>query len=582
VWESAPGWTLVSISLVFAQGLLPLVLLYLLKLLVNAVSTGLAAPDKATAARHIAALVALSGGATILTALCATLAKFAVEAQSLAVTDHMMEVLHRKSIEVDLEYYENPQYYDTLHLAQMQAPFRPTMILTSLLQASQNAVSLVGIAGLLLSLRGVAAGILFAAGLPAILVKLRYSQTLYRWSRSRTSAERQADYYSGVLTQDDHAKELRLYELGALFMRRYHDVRAQLRKERLAIVGKRSAAEIAAESTTISAVCGLYLLIAYRTIHGLLTLGDLVMYYQAIQRAQAFLSQTFHHLAEFYQSNIFLSDFYEFLDLKPKVTRPIRPMPVRHDLRTGITFEHVRFHYPNSDRKVLEDVTLSIRPGEHVAFVGENGTGKTTLIKLLCRLYDPTGGCIRLDGVDIREFDPAALRREISAVFQDYVQYYLSAGENIWLGDITSSPEQARIVAAGRSAGIHDKIATLKDGYESVLGNWFADGEQLSIGQWQKIALARAFMRSAGIIILDEPTSAIDPRAEYELFKRFDQLTHGRTAILISHRFSTVRMADRIYVLEDGRIAECGSHDDLIDRGGRYAHLFETQAQYYR
>jgi ATP-binding cassette subfamily B protein len=217
-----------------------------------------------------------------------------------------------------------------------------------------------------------------------------------------------------------------------------------------------------------------------------------------------------------------------------------------------------------------------------VAFVGENGAGKTTLVKLLCRLYDPTGGVITADGVDVRQFETAALRREISVVFQDYVRYHLTARENIWLGDVERPIDPEQIMAAARQAGAHEVIAHLKNGYDTRLGRWFADGEELSVGEWQKVALARAFLRDAQIIVLDEPTSAMDARAEYELFRRFHQLTEGRTAILISHRLSTVRMADRIYVLEGGRIVECGTHDELVDCGGRYARLFETQAQYYR
>jgi ATP-binding cassette subfamily B protein len=231
---------------------------------------------------------------------------------------------------------------------------------------------------------------------------------------------------------------------------------------------------------------------------------------------------------------------------------------------------------------VLDDISLTIRPGEHVALVGENGAGKTTLIKLLCRLYDPTEGVITLDSVDLRQLDIEALRREISIVFQDYARYQLTAQENIWLGNVELPPDAERIVTAARQAGADDVIARLRHGYETTLGKWFEGGEELSVGEWQKVALARAFLRDAQIIVLDEPTSAMDAQAEYALFQRFHRLAEGRTAVLISHRLSTVRMADCIYVLENGRIVESGTHDDLIYRGGRYSLLFETQAQYYR
>jgi ATP-binding cassette subfamily B protein len=244
--------------------------------------------------------------------------------------------------------------------------------------------------------------------------------------------------------------------------------------------------------------------------------------------------------------------------------------------------DHVGFQYPTGARKVLEDVSLFIRPGEVVALVGENGSGKTTLVKLLCRLYDPTGGMITIDGVDLSRFETAALRREFSVLFQDYAQYHLTARENIWLGNIALPPDHERVIAAARDSGADEVIRRLPMGYETVLGKLFEEGEELSIGEWQKVALSRAFLRDAQILVLDEPTSSLDARAEQAVFENFRKLASGRTTILISHRFSTVRMADRIYVLQDGRIIEGGTHEELIRRGGTYAHLFETQARQYR
>jgi ATP-binding cassette subfamily B protein len=287
-------------------------------------------------------------------------------------------------------------------------------------------------------------------------------------------------------------------------------------------------------------------------------------------------------LAGLYEDNLFLSNLYEFLDLKRKVIEPAHGSPIPQPMKTGVVFDHVGFRYPTGSRKVLEDISLVIRPGEVVALVGENGSGKTTLIKLLCRLYDPVDGNITLDGTDLRQFETTALRRNISVILQDYAKYHLSARENIWFGNTALAPDHERIVAAARQAGADDLIAALPHGYETILGKRFEDGEELSIGEWQKVALARAFLRDAQIIVLDEPTSSMDAKAEYAVFQNFRQLAAGRTAILISHRFSTVRMADRIYVLKDGSITEGGTHEELIHRGGTYARLFETQAQYYR
>jgi ATP-binding cassette subfamily B protein len=251
-------------------------------------------------------------------------------------------------------------------------------------------------------------------------------------------------------------------------------------------------------------------------------------------------------------------------------------------MRTGIRFDRVSFQYATSPRQALDEVSLTIRPGEVVALVGANGSGKTTLVKLLCRLYDPTCGTISIDGIDLRQFRTTDLRREISVVFQDYVHYDLTARENVWLGNLDLPVDHDRIVAAARLSGADEVIARLKNGYETVLGKWLENGEELSIGEWQKVALARAFLRDAQIMVLDEPTSSLDPRAEAEVFEQFRRLIGGRSAILISHRLSTVRMADRIYVLEEGRIVESGTHDELVDRGATYAHLFESQARHYK
>jgi ATP-binding cassette subfamily B protein len=311
-------------------------------------------------------------------------------------------------------------------------------------------------------------------------------------------------------------------------------------------------------------------------------LGDLVMYYQAFQRVQGFLQGMLGSLAGLYEDNLFLSNLYEFLDLERKVIEPLHGRAFPQPMQTGIVFNHVGFQYPTGTRKVLEDVSLAIRPGEVVALVGENGAGKTTLVKLLCRLYDPTGGTITLDGVDLRRFETAALRREFSVLFQDYAQYHLTARENIWVGNTALPPDDERVVGAAGDSGADEVIRGLPKGYETVLGKLFEEGEELSVGEWQKVALSRAFLRDAQILVLDEPTTSMDAKAEYAVFQRFRKLVSGRTAVLISHRFSTVRMADRIYVLKDGRITEGGTHDELIHRGGTYAQLFEMQAQHYR
>ena len=582
VWQSAKGWTLASGVLLVVQGVLPLIPLYLMKLIVDAVTTGISAPDKVLAFRHVLLLVGLLGVATLLTSLIRSIASLVSGWQAYIVTDHMNDVLLAKSVEVDLEYYESARYYDTLHRAQREAPFRPISIVNGLSQIGQNGVSLLAIAALLFSFHWTIAIILFIAVISGTAVRLIYTHKTYRWQREHTATERQAGYLNWMLTDCSHAKEIRLFDLGSLFMRRFSDIRMKLRKGSMALTLRRSCADFAAQAFATTGIYGSFAYVAYQAVWGTITLGDMVMYYQAFQRVQGSLQGILSSLAGLYEDNLFLTNLYEFLDLKRTVIEPVHPRPVPQPMQRGITLDHVTFQYPGGSRKVIEDVSLVIRPGEVVAFVGENGSGKTTLIKLLCRLYDPQGGAISIDGIDFRELETKALRREIAIIFQDYAHYHLSARENIWLGNTDLQPDDERVHTSARRSGADNVITALPHGYDTILGKWFENGEELSIGEWQKVALARAFMRDAQLIVLDEPTSAMDARAEYEVFESFRRLMSGRTAILISHRFSTVRMADRIYVLKHGSIIEGGSHEELIGAGGTYAKLFEMQAQHYR
>jgi ATP-binding cassette subfamily B protein len=555
-----------------------------MKLIVDNVAFSVTAPDKVSVFWDVGLLIVLAAGVALFGALCQLMSGLVHEAQALAVTDHMYDILHGKSIQVDLAYYENPRYFDTLHRAQQEGPYRPATILNALVRLGHNGIALAAMAGLLLAFHWGVAVILFAAAIPGVLVRLKYSEKLYRWQRERTSTDRKASYLNWLLTGDIHAKEIRVFDLGPLLIDRFSDLRKKLRSEKLEITRKKSVADLFAQASATVAVFGSFGFIAYRTVQGVITLGDMVMYFGAFQRGLGYLREMLGGLADVYENNLFLSDLYEFLDLEPRVKDPVHPRPVPKPIKKGVVFDHVSFQYPtgNGHSKVLEDVSFSIPPGEVVALVGENGSGKTSLIKLLCRLYDPLKGKITLDGTDIREFNTASLQREVSVIFQDYAKYYLTARENIWLGNIDLLPKDERVAAAAHQADAKTFIEQLPKGYETVLGRWFDDGQELSVGEWQKVALGRAFLRDAQIIVLDEPTSSLDPKAEYKVFRRMRDLLNGRTAILISHRFSTVRMADRIFVLDGGKVVEQGTHEALIGEGGRYAKLFEKQSQHYK
>jgi ATP-binding cassette subfamily B protein len=574
VWSSAPRWTASLIILLLIQGLLPLAALYVMKLLVD----GLTA--RSIPFSNIATLVALAGLVGLITFFCRSASDLVREIQASLVSYNVQDILHTKSIALDLEYYENPLYQDSLHRAQAEAPSRPTRIVNELAQLGQNGISMIGVAVLLVSYNWLLAVILLMAALPSVFVRLGYSLKLYNWKRSVTEKERQAWYLHDLLIGANSAKEIRLFDLGHHLKQQHQDLLHALHHEKFQISSRRSSAEFLAQSVSILALFGSLLFIARQGFEGIITVGSLVMYFGAFQQGQGFLQNMMQSLVGLYEDNLFLTDLYEFLDLEPSIKDPEHPRPVPQ-IKDGIKFENVSFRYPDQNHNALEDISLFIKPGQTIALVGENGSGKTTLIKLFCRLYDPQIGRITVDGVDLRCFSLLDWHNQIGVILQDYMQYSMTVHDNIWMGDMSQPASMSDIERAAEFSGASDFIKSLKDGYHTLLGRRFKDGVQLSIGQWQKIALARAFLRPAQVLVLDEPTSSLDPSAEEQIFTKFRELVKGRTAILISHRLSTVRTADCIYFMKSGRIVERGTHDELIEKNGEYAHLFQIQAKHY-
>ena len=582
VWQSSPSLAVGSIVVRVIQGLLPLAVLYLTKLLIDAVTEGLKAPSQTASLTPITTILAGLAAAAVISAMLTVVASLISRIHAQVVTDHMHALLQAKSVEVDLEYYENARYQDTLHRAQQEAPYRPTAILNALLQCFQDGISLLAMAGILWWLHWAVIPVLALTAIPYFFVRLQQSNRLFAWERERTPLERKAWYVNMLLTQATAAKEVRLFALGPRLREWFREARAVLRRERIALERRWAFAGLAAQIVGVAGVFGVYSFVAVRTFHGLLTVGDLVMFFQAIQRASGFLEGLGWSVSNLYESNLFLTTLNEFLAIRSKLPEAVQPRPFPSSLGQGITFDQVSFQYPHEERVAVRDFTFTIKPGEHVAFVGANGAGKTTLVKLLCRLYDPTSGRITIDGTDLRDYAIADVRGAVSGIFQDFVKFQFSAKDNIALG--VNAPDVALpvIVQAAKQAGVHEAIERLPKGYESLLGKLFDGGHELSIGEWQKVALARAILRNSQVLILDEPTSAMDAKAEAELFERFHELAQGRTAILISHRLSTVKMADRIFVVDRGQIVEQGTHDDLMSRQGLYASLFLTQAQHYQ
>jgi ATP-binding cassette, subfamily B, bacterial len=579
VWRASPRLMLLSMGIMLLQSVFPPMMLFVLKRIMDAVArSGNVRPPIS----HVMWLIALAAALAMVDAAIRAVAGVVSEAQAHDVSQRVHELLLAKSTQLELAYYENPDHHDTFHRAQQEAPQRVLHLVTSLNQVLRSAATLLGMLILLLFFDWIVILWLFALTVPVVLIRARQGKVLHRQRERMTPLERQASYFRSLLTRIEPAKEIRLFDLGALFMKRFQDLRAVIGREKVAMARRRAVMELVTQFLPEIAIFGCLALLAYRGIQGKVSFGGVVVYFWALQWGRTLLSETLGGLVSIYEDNLFLSSLHSFLGLEVRVSEPELPASVPRPLKSGITVEHVSFRYDGKTTNALDDVSLVIRPGEKVALVGENGSGKTTLVKLVCRLYDPTAGEIRFDGISLRSFQSAALRREISVVFQDYICYELTASENISLGNAGKPTDAPMVEAAAVRTGVHDAIMRLPLGYGTQLGRRFEGGTELSIGEWQKIALARAFMRDSQILILDEPTSALDAEAEYEVFQRFFELAEGRTAILISHRLSTVRMAERIYVLDRGRIVESGSHDELMRHGAKYARLFNIQAQPYR
>ncbi len=583
VWTTSRALSFAFGLLTMLAGALPAAVAYVGALIVDAVVAAIGASGEAreAATSHAlmlvlaeGALVAALAGAQRGLSLCQSLLR-------VQLGQRVNVMILEKALTLDLTHFENSDFYDKLTRARREASSRPLSLVMRTFGLAQNVVSLASYAVLLAQFSAWAVVLLIVAGLPAFLAEAKFSGDKFRLFLWRSPETRMQNYLETVLAREDHVKEVKLFGLGPLFLERYRGIFRKLYKEDRDLTIRRDAWGFGLGLIATATLYGAYAWIALAAIATRITLGQMTMYLMLFRQGQASVSSILSAIGGMYEDNLYLSTLYEYLET-PVESRSgdVVRGPEPND---GIRFENVSFTYPDTERPTLIDVSLHIRPGESLALVGENGSGKTTLIKLLTRLYTPSEGRILLDGQDLRDWNEAALRERIGVIFQDFTRYQLLLGENIGAGDVQYFEDEARWRDAGEKGMAASIVADLPKGYHTPLGKWFNDGRELSGGQWQKIALSRAFMRSrADILVLDEPTAAMDAGAEATIFEHFRALTKGKIAILISHRFSTVRMADQIIVLQDGRIAERGSHEELMQLGGHYAHLFSLQAKGYR
>ena len=581
VFTYTPGLAILSIALIVVQGLLPLAALYVMKLMIDTVTAAAAAPDKTLFLSQLWLLIAAAAVLAILTTVCRAVSGYVSELQSVTLSDTITDRIQAHSLRLDLAYYENPAYHNNLRLAQMGGAARSAQVIANFTRVVQSTISLCTVGGAIILFSPLVALLLAGAALPAAVVRLINSRQMYALQVRQTEAARRTGYYNSLITEAWYAREIRQFGLGNLFRQRYRVLQYALRDARLALSRSRATGDVLTQGIVTVAIFGAFAIIAIKAIEGTLSVGDLVMFFMGFQLCIGYIQAIFTGMNALYEDHLFLRHFFAFFDLQPRIAAPEHPVPLPVPFHE-IQFSGVSYTYPGVAAPAIAEVSLTLRKGEILALVGENGAGKSTFVKLLCRLYDPDKGTISIDGIDLKAADPGEWRKHTAVFFQDFVRYQFTVGENVWVGDVTRPRDTPDIGMAAHKAAADPVVRKLADGLDTQLGRLFAGGHDLSTGEWQKIALARTFFRDADLVVLDEPASSLDALAEAEIFNRFRELVKGRTAVIVSHRFSTVLIADRICVFQEGRITGMGSHAELMAQGGHYAKMYRAQADAYQ
>jgi ATP-binding cassette subfamily B protein len=579
VWLASPRWLCLSFAATLLYSSLPAAQLYIGKLTLDWIIAAIGQPPSAW--RGIFMLLAAALGLKLLIDSLQEFSTYASQVLSDRFTLYASDLMLQQATRLDLAHYELPEFYDLLSRAQRSGTSDPVRALDTLTNILSQGVKILTLLGLMFSFSPGASLLLLLTSIPAFAVAVRFSGKRFKVLRRQTQSGRFANYLQSVLTGQNFVKEVRLFNLSDHLLRQWRQIRRKFNREAQRLSQKQAFVLMVSAAIRTVGFYAIYAWIIVQTLLGHITIGSLSMYAGAFRQSQNAMNSLLEGVARLYDINLYVDQFFDFLALQPTVISPTQPVPFPCPLRQGLQLRQVSFAYPGAAQETIRNLSFEVNPGESIALVGLNGAGKTTLLKLLTRFYDVTQGEILIDGIPISDFDLKELRCNIGVIFQDFARYHLSVRDNIGFGNLPEAKNMQRIRQASMDAGADATISQLNHGYQTMLGKIFPHGQELSGGQWQKIGLARAFMTPAQILILDEPTAALDAIAEYDLFQRFRQLAADKITFLVSHRFSTVRMADRIIVLVQGQIAEMGSHAELMAAGGIYAEMFTLQSSSY-
>jgi ATP-binding cassette, subfamily B, bacterial len=579
VWKTSPSLTLATAAIRIVRSAIPVSILYVGKLIIDQVVLLTRETDHPHT--YLWQLVAIEFALAILSDALGRASALIDSLLGDLFSNYTSIRIMEHAATLDLEQFEDSNFYDKLERARQQTIGR-TILLSQVLSQLQDLITMAFLAAGLIVFNPWLILLLFIAVLPAFMGEAYFNDRTYSLSRRQTPERRELDYIRYIGASDETAKEVKLFHLSGFLIDRFRQLSQKFFQDNKRLAKQRSLWGTAFSLFGTAGYYGAYVFIIYKTIDGKLSIGDLTFLAGSFRQLRSLLDGVLSRFTSVSQGAIYLKDFFDFFRIEPTITHSSKGLPFPNPIQHGFVFENVSFKYVNSENWANRNLNFTLSAGEKLALVGENGAGKTTLVKLLARLYDPTEGRILLDGHDLREYNLTELRKNVGVIFQDYIRYQMTVSQNIAVGNIDEKDNRELIVESAIKSLADRLVQKLGGKYDQALGKRFNQGVELSGGEWQKIALARAYMKDAQLLILDEPTSALDARAEYEVFQRFAELTKGKTAVLISHRFSTVRMADRILVLDRGELLEMGSHEELLNKNGRYAELFNLQARGYQ